>query len=119
MEMSSYYKDDVTISANTNGTITFSLSENEAWKIKRIELGGIPNDADVSITYLDDRSQYVSLPSVPAVKFPMVFKKTATDRPFTLTSNSNIKITITNPLPVEIHAYAYIFYDKVLISKGE
>ena len=107
-----YEVSDASISANKNGKVSFTLSKNETWYVERIELKGVPLDASVSISYKDKESQRVSLQSLSASDFPLNFKKTATDRPFTLYPEASMQINISNPLNVAIHAYAKVFFNR-------
>lgn len=107
-----YEVNDKNINALKRDKITFTLSKNETWHIERIELSGVPKDAEVSLTYKDVNGQSVSLQSLSASDFPMNFKKTATDRAFVLHPESNLQINISNPINAQIHAYAKVFFNR-------
>ena len=110
--MDRYEKNDGIILPHRQGHILFNLSKGETWYIYKIELGGVPSDADVSVSYKDRANQNVSLPVLTASQFPLNFKKTATDQPFIIYPEGEVKITVSNNLGVPIHAYVTMYFNR-------
>ena len=101
-----------TVSASNTSTFTFKVPTGQAWRINEIEMFG-KSDLAVDITYDDENSNRVTLPTLHIYDSPFDFKQTATGNPLIMTETHSMYAVVTNPYDYDIDVTIRLRYVKV------